>query len=89
MSSLQEAALALESEINGERLPSLVLINEGSELHIYTSGEQVELTGSIAGMLDLNPSMIDLFVDAFLLLKREGREYDGLGRIIIAGERNN
>lgn len=89
MSSLQEAALALESEISGEQLPSLVLINEGAELHIYTSGPQVQLTGAIAGMLDLNPSMIDLFVDAMRLLKQAGREYDGLDRIIIAGERNN
>jgi hypothetical protein len=89
MSSLQDAALALESEINGEQLPSLVLINEGSELHIYTSGPQAELTGAIAGMLDLNPSMIDLFVDAMLLLKRERRQYDGLNRIVISGDRDN
>lgn len=89
MSNLQEAALALESEISGEKLPSLLLINEGHELHIYSSGPQAELTGSIAGMLDLNPSMIDLFIDAMTLLKREGRSYDALERIIIAGERNN
>jgi hypothetical protein len=89
MSDLQTAALALESEISGASLPSLVLINDGAELHIYTSGPQVELTGAIAGMLDLNPSMVDLFVDAMLMLKREGRDYHGLERVIISGERNN
>lgn len=87
--SLREAALALETRIGQDELTSMILIAEGDDLHIYTSGAPANLIGTVAAMLDSSPELIDLFVDALLIMKRAGREYSGLDRIAIAGELNH
>jgi hypothetical protein len=87
--SLQQAALALETEIGQQQLTSVILISEGEELHIYTSGAPTRLIGSVAAMMDASPELIDLFIDALLIMKRAGRAHAGLERIIVAGALNH
>jgi len=76
-------------EIGHGELTSLILIAEGDDLHVYTSGGPANLVGTVSAMLDHSPVIIDLFVDALLILKRAGRDYPELNRITIAGERDH
>ncbi len=87
--SLQQAALALETEIGLLAAPSVILISEDDQLHIYTSGAPASLVGTVAAVMDASPEMINLFVDALLVLKRAGRDHDALDRIIVAGALNH